>query len=223
MEKKLLSGELGKNIDGNKQESSQGQEGQINSCSSPDLFAAPDPALVSAMPTRKVLRTHSVPPGDLGPLFRPGSIPIPPREPSPCSRLSLCLSSCNSVHTWPGYMLSWGSSYIPKLAMTNYTQHFQYAFLFGAEKPKQISFSPRCNTALGHGGAVKVLLPFSGLWRRLRCCSVRAVSAPPFKSSSLELFETRVILYFFLELVRFLFQKEVAAETTLNHPCLHYL
>lgn len=67
--------------------------------------------------------------GIWGCFFRPISSLMLPQEPS------LCLLSCNRIHTWPGYILSCVYSYIPELAMMNYMQHFQNIFLFGAEKP----------------------------------------------------------------------------------------
>lgn len=96
--------------------------------------------------------------------FRPISNLMLPQEPS------LCLFSCNRIHTWSGYILCFflytGVGY-DKLC----SAFPKYFSVWGGET-WQFSFSLRCHTTLDHGGAVKVLLPFSGLSRRLQCCSV---------------------------------------------------
>lgn len=129
--------------------------------------------------------------GIWGCFFRPISNLVLPQEPS------LCLFSCNRIHTWPGYILSCVSSYIPELAMTNYAQHFQNIFLFGAEKPGSSLFPRGATQPLTMVRLSKSFCSSLGSQEG----SNAAVS--PSLENSLKPPETRVILCFFLELVRF--------------------
>lgn len=145
--------------------------------------------------------------GIWGCFFRPISSLRLPQEPF------FHFFSCSRIHTWPGYILSCVSSSIPELAMANYVQHFQNIFLFEAEKPGSSLFPQGAAEPQTILGLSKSFCPSLGSQEGSSTAAVTILR-------KLKPLETGVILCFFIELVRFLFYKMVAAETTLDHPYL---
>lgn len=127
--------------------------------------------------------------------------------------LSLCLFSCNRIRTWPGYILSCVSSYIPELAMINYVQHFQNIFVWGRETWQfffcKVQHSPRpwwdCQSS-------------SALLWGLEKAPVLQCHHPLETLSSL--LKLRSFCVSSLNLSVFLFHKMIADENKLHHPYL---